>query len=85
MKHDKAERTTVVIAGSYAQFRNWCRENGKSPQRVVFCEPLMRDVARTRGLDRDYTDVVLVGTYHESREWPDVADELKASGLLPAA
>jgi len=82
VKFDKAERATIVVAGTHAQFRHWCREHDKNPTRAIFCEPTMRYVRRLRGLDRDYTDLVLAGTYYENREWPDVRDELRALGLL---
>ena len=83
-KRDKAKRTTVVVAGSYAQFRNWCHENAMNPMEAVFCEPMMRDVSRLRGLDAAFTTLSLYGTYYEGREWPDVERQLVSQRLLAA-
>ncbi len=72
------ERRTVAWAGTYHQFRNWCREHYLNPNsRQLILVTDYHSAQKTRGLDGSKTDLVLIGTYYETREAADIEDTLR--------
>ena len=70
-----------MLAGSYQQFDNWCRERGLSPRNphVVYVERWDRLRGRAR------LKIERVGTYLDRRDWDQVLESvrvLEAHGKL---
>jgi len=64
---------TVVIAGWYGQFKDWCRENDVPPSHpgVYY----ISDVRSLYGISN--VDIKLYGTYYERKDWPEIQEELE--------
>lgn len=57
-------KTTIVLAGSYQQFLDWCRENQRSPRgRGLVCAS---EPHHLRGLHPKDVEIVLAGAYERN-------------------
>jgi hypothetical protein len=67
------EQMTVVFAGSYRQFRQWCWQHQRSPLEpgLVYAA----HVSRVRG--RHGATVIRVGTYYERPDYDEMERELR--------
>lgn len=68
---------TLVVAGTYQQYRDYCRRNRLNPHRdaIYLDRPEV-----VRGLDRD-TPVVLTGTWRDRKDILEVLPFVRERGL----
>lgn len=70
-------RFTLVLAGSKAQFDEWCRQNDGSPANAIYLAN--HEVLMGRNAE-DY-DFVTYGTWWERSDWPALGAEIEARGF----
>jgi hypothetical protein len=63
MKHEPVVRMhKLIIAGTYAQYRDWLVQHGASSRAAVFID----NEDKLRGCDPECDEIVLVGTYWDN-------------------
>jgi hypothetical protein len=63
---------SLIVAGNYHQYMMYIESHGLDK----WMNPYISNVGRLRGYSRS-TQVILVGTYYENPDWPEISERLR--------